>query len=86
MQVVGTRINRKLLFSEKRLRTLLAVVNDLARLLQPIHMVRAKREEGGVASSLPALDGVEDAGGIIHHTIGIDGDGEALFTETGSYL
>jgi hypothetical protein len=41
---------------------------------------RGGRGEGG-----KALEGVEDAGGVVHDTVGIDGDGEGLVAEALAY-
>ena len=81
-QIAGTLLYRQLLLSEERLRPLLAVVHDVTSFLQPIHAVGAQRQESRLTSGIAQpLDGVQDAGRIIHRAEGIDCHGEAFLGE-----
>ena len=92
-QIVCTFIHREFFLSKKQLRTLLTIIDNLARLFQTIDMVRAEREESGFyglrirrSSGIQALDGMEDRGGIIHHAIGIHRRTELFFLKASSDL
>ena len=82
LQIVSTRLNREQFLLKESLGSLLAVVDNLARLLQSVDMVGTQREENNAGSTLIALDGMQDADGIVHHPIGIRRDGKPFLAET----
>jgi len=71
---------------EKPLRTLLAVVDYLARLAQPVDMVGSEGDEDdtwpwSAAVRGYTLQGVQHRGGIVHRTKRVNRHGESLVTE-----
>ena len=82
LQIVSTRLNREQFLLKESLGSLLAVVDNLARLLQSVDMVGTQREENDAGSTLIALDGMQDADGIVHHPIGIRRHGKPFLAET----
>lgn len=88
-KVVGTLVNSEFFFLKKSLRPFLAVVNDFSSLLKTVDVVGAKGKKGNTRSRRrsgrsiagQALDGVENAGGVIHHAKRIDSGREGLLSE-----
>ena len=80
-EVVGTLIDAELLFLEEGCRPLLAVVDNLARLFQPVDVVGAEGDKGDTGFALVSFHGVQDRGGVIHRTEGVDGGAELVFKE-----
>lgn len=87
---LGTLVDSQLLFVEKLLRPLLAVVHDLTRGDETIDMIGAEREDSstGFVSTEWQLTGIdkppdrmEHAHRIVHHTERIDKRAEFLFLE-----
>ena len=82
LQAVGTLRHAEHFLLKQRLGALLAVVDNLACLLQPVDMVGAECEEYHAGcSGIAALDGVEHADGVVHGAKGIDCHGETLIAE-----
>jgi hypothetical protein len=88
-KVVGTLIHGEYFFLKEMLGALLTVVDDFASCLETIDMVGAEGQEGDTGSHWrsggQALNGMENAGRVIHDTIGIDGGGEGLVAEALAY-
>ena len=81
LQIVSTGLNGELFLLKESLGSLLAVVDNLARLLQSVDMVGTQREENNAGSTLIALDGMQNADGIVHHPIGIRRHGKPFLAE-----
>ena len=81
-QVVGTLFNGEFFFRKEGGRPFLTVIDDYTRCLLPIDMVGAEGQkrplEGGWSE---ALNGMQDAGRIIHGTIGVHRCRELCLTE-----
>jgi hypothetical protein len=88
-EVRGALVYRQLALREETLRTLLAVVHYLTRLVEDVDVVGAEREDGCAGSVMVgevALDGVEDARRIIHDTKGVDRGAKLILHEQPAYV
>ena len=63
LQIVGTLIYRQLFLLKQRLRTLLTIIHDFARFLQPIDMVGTEGEESDTESDSDRIAAYEGRGG-----------------------
>jgi hypothetical protein len=97
LQVVSTGFDRKFFFRKEKLGTLLTVVDDFIGRPQTINMIRAQSQKDGLIWISPplapptqeekqTLKRMQNTGGIVHHTIGIDHSTELLFLEMMTYL
>ena len=93
LQVVGTGLYREFLLLKEGGRALLTVVYNLAGLLEPIDMVGSQRQKDDKALATlvrllrqPALQGMQNAGRVVHRAIGIDGNRKALFLKAPAHL
>jgi hypothetical protein len=97
LQVVSTGFDRKFFFRKEELGTLLTVVDDFIGRPQTINMIRAQSQKDGLIWIRPplapptqgekqTLKRMQNTGGVVHHTIGIDHSTELLFLETMTYL
>ena len=57
----------------------MAVVYNLARFFQDVHMVGTQGKHGHVGVYIGALYRVQNAGRIVHHAVRIDGDAKLIF-------
>ena len=80
-QVVGTLVDRQFFLLEKDCRPLLTVVDNLARLTEAVDVVGTEGEECYSGGSFVAFHRVQDAGGIVHHAIRVDGGSELVLYE-----
>jgi hypothetical protein len=85
LKIVSTLVDRELFLLKESSWTLLTVINDVTCFLETVDMVGAERQEDSARRHLApvnTLKGMEDAGRVVHDTVGIDGDRECLITET----
>ena len=80
-QVVGAFVNGQLFFLKEGGGPFLTVINNLARLFQPVDVVRAEGNEDHTGRSLKPLDSMEHGGGVIHRAVGVDRSTELVFDE-----
>jgi hypothetical protein len=88
-KVVGTLVNSEFFFLKEGCGPFLTIVNDFSSLLKTVDVVGAKGKKGNTRSRRrsgrsiagQALDGVENAGGVIHHAKRIDSGREGLLSE-----
>ena len=94
-EVVGALVYGQTLLGEKVGRTFLAVINNLAALAKPINAVGAEGEDGnsgewkmgnGKWTIEVTLDGVEDAGGVVHDAVGVDDGAEHIIAESPAHV
>ena len=80
---VGNVSNKTLL--KQSLRTLLAVIHNLARLLEAVNVIGTKSEYRRMRSGITALNGVKDAGRIVHRAKGVDNGPELVLNKATPY-
>ena len=80
LQIVGTLIYRKFLLIEQASGPFLAIIDNLARFLQPIDVIGAQGEENGLCSR-HTFNCVEDGGRIVHHAERVHHSAELLLLE-----
>ena len=94
-EVVGALVHGQTLLGEKVGRTFLAVIDNLASLAKPIDAVGAEGEDGnsgewkmgnGKWTIEVTLDGVEDAGGVVHDAVGVDDGAEHIIAESPAHV
>ena len=71
-QCIEALLHREFFLGEKPLRTLLAIVYDLACGVFTIHMVSAEGEHSRIKRIVDTLHRMENRHRIIHHAKGID--------------
>ena len=92
---VGALVYGQTLLGEKVGRTFLAVIDNLASLAKPIDAVGAEGEDSnsgewkmgnGKWTIEVTLDGVEDAGGVVHDAVGVDDGAEHIIAESPAHV
>ena len=82
LEIVGTFVDRQASLLEKLLRSLLAVVDNLAGSALNIDMIGTEREKRKgrrlILRRFQSFDGGEDAGWVLHHTERIDNGWEMV--------